>query len=178
MSAYHVVLLIERPLTAGDAERMLALHEGIEDPVVYDVLLPVEDTAAEIEAAMGTLGTGEYLATPALAMNPIDVQELQQDARDRSTKGLDDTLAVLRDAGATAQGEVVTDPVPALAAKVKEVDGREAIILTEPHVVAEFFHLDWTAQARKALGVPVLHLIEHENFDEQAGPDGEGAHVF
>ena len=55
-----------------------------------------------------------------------------------------------------------------------KVDAREAIILTRPHVVAEFFHVDWTSRARRKLGVPVLHLIEHENFDEQASGQGEG----
>mgnify|MGYP006197143069 CR=1 FL=1 len=60
------------------------------------------------------------------------------------------------------------------AALVAAVDAREAIILTRPHVVAEFFHVDWTSRARRKLGVPVLHLIEHENFDEQASGSGEG----
>ncbi|UMG93491.1 hypothetical protein [Nocardioides sp. TF02-7] len=46
-------------------------------------------------------------------------------------------------------------------------------MLTRPHVVAEFFHVDWTSRARRRLGVPVLHLLEHETFDEQAG-GGEG----
>ena len=59
-------------------------------------------------------------------------------------------------------------PVDELAKKVAAVDGREAIVLTRPHVVAEFFHLDWTSQARRKLGVPVLHLLEHQSFDEQA----------
>ena len=40
-------------------------------------------------------------------------------------------------------------------------------------MVAEFFHVDWTSRARRKIGVPVLHLLEHENFDEQAG-GGEG----
>ena len=44
----------------------------------------------------------------------------------------------------------------------------EAIILTRKHVIAEFFHVDWTSRARRKLGVPILHLLEHENFDEQA----------
>jgi hypothetical protein len=39
--------------------------------------------------------------------------------------------------------------------------------------VSEFFHRDWSSRARRAIGVPVLHLLEHENFDEQAG-SGEG----
>ena len=64
--------------------------------------------------------------------------------------------------------------VDALAAEVAAVDGREAIILTRPHVVAEFFHLDWTSQARRKLGVPVLHLLEHETIAEQAAGGGEG----
>ena len=58
-----------------------------------------------------------------------------------------------------------------------KVDGREAIILTRPHVVAEFFHVDWTSRARRKIGVPVLHLLERENFDEQAG-HGEGITGF
>jgi hypothetical protein len=56
---------------------------------------------------------------------------------------------------------------------VSKVDGREAIILTRSHVVSEFFHVDWTSRARRKIGVPLLHLLEHENFDEQAGA-GEG----
>ena len=69
------------------------------------------------------------------------------------------------------------DPIQALAKKVADVDAREAIILTRPHVVSEFFHLDWTSRARRKLGVPVLHLLEHETFDEQAG-EGEGISGF
>ena len=80
----------------------------------------------------------------------------------------------LREAGGTADGKVVgDDPIEALSAEVSAVDGREAIILTRSHVVSEFFHLDWTSRARRKIGVPVLHLLEHENFDEQAG-SGEG----
>ena len=83
-------------------------------------------------------------------------------------------VAALEAAGAQAHGVVTTEPpVDALIAKVAEVDAREAIILTRPHVVAEFFHVDWSSRARRKLGVPVLHLIEQETFDEQAG-GGEG----
>src|SRR6266540_2027936 len=52
--------------------------------------------------------------------------------------------------------------IDALVQTVKKVDGQEVIILTRPHVVAEFFHVDWSAQARRHLGVPVLHLLEQE----------------
>jgi len=80
----------------------------------------------------------------------------------------------LETAGATASGELVTaEPIEALVAKVQEVGAAEVIVLTRSHVVAEFFHVDWTSRARRKLGVPVLHLLEHENLDEQAG-GGEG----
>ena len=84
-------------------------------------------------------------------------------------------MAKLAGTGAEVFGEVVSaEPIEALAAKVTEVQAAEAIILTRKHVVAEFFHVDWTSRARRKLGVPVLHLIEHENFDEQASGSGEG----
>ena len=109
-----------------------------------------------------------------MAMSDVDLDAVRKDCRDRSQHDLDRTLEVLRAAGATAEGRIVSDPpIDALAAVVSEVDGREAIILTRPHVVAEFFHVDWTSRARRKIGVPVLHLLEHENFDEQAG-GGEG----
>ena len=39
--------------------------------------------------------------------------------------------------------------------------------------MAELLRLDWTSKARRHLAVPVLHLMEQENFDEQSG-GGEG----
>ncbi|GAA4378291.1 hypothetical protein [Nocardioides caricicola] len=173
---YAVVLLIEQALTAQDAAQVHSLHEGLDGPVVYHVLLPLEDAATRVESAMGSLTAGDMLATPTMPMSEADLEAVRKDCQDRSTAELDQTLAALRASGATARGEVVTDPpIDALAAKVTEVDGREAIILTRPHVVAEFFHVDWTSKARRRLGVPILHLLEHETFDEQAeGYGNEG----
>jgi hypothetical protein len=171
---YDVVLLIEQELSASDAAQVRSLHEAIDEPVVYHVLLPLEDAAARIESAMGSLAAGEVMASPAMVMSDVDLEAVRRDCEERSDSELSRTLRALRDAGATAHGDVVTDPpIDALTAKVAEVDGREAIILTRPHVVSEFFHVDWTSRARRKIGVPVLHLLEHENFDEQAG-SGEG----
>ena len=172
---YDVVLLVEQALTAADAAQVRSLHAEIEDPVVYHVLLPLEDAAARIEASLGTLGAGDLMAAPALAMNDVDIEALRRECEESSSTELQQTLAAMRAAGGTATGKVTSEPpVDALAALVSAVDAREAIILTRPHVVAEFFHVDWTSRARRKIGVPVLHLIEHENFDEQAGSGGEG----
>ena len=171
---YDVVLLIEQALTPNDAAQVHSLHEGLEQPVTYHVLLPLEDAAARIESAMGSLTAGDMLASPTMPMSEVDLEAVRKDCEDRSNAELGQTLEALPASGATARGQIVVDPpIDALAAKVAEVDGREAIILTRPHVVAEFFHVDWSSQARRKIGVPVLHLLEHENFDEQAG-EGEG----
>lgn len=171
---YDVVLLIEQELTAQDAAQVHSLHEGLDQPVTYHVLLPLEDAAARIESAMGSLTAGDMLASPTMPMSEVDLEAVRKDCVDRSDSELQRTLDALRASGAVAHGQVVVDPpIDALAAKVTEVDGREAIILTRPHVVAEFFHLDWTSKARRRLGVPILHLLEHENFDEQAEGFGD-----
>jgi len=177
MAEYDVVLLVEQALSAADATRIRSLHEALEDPVTYHVLLPVDDAAARVEASMGSLPSSELIGSSGVLADGVDLAAVEDDARDRAQQALTSTLEALTGAGAQATGDLVEDPMRALAAKVKEVDGREVIILTRPHVVAEFFHVDWTAQARRKLGVPVLHLLEHENFDEQGG-EGEGIQVF
>jgi hypothetical protein len=170
---YPVVLLVEEALTHADARQVRSLHESLEESVSYHVLLPVDDAAAAVEAAMGGMMGHDIVPGPRIGMPEVDLQAVREDSQQRARTALDATLEALRAAGAEATGELVTEPIDALAAKVAEVDAREAIILTRPHVVAEFFNVDWTSQARRKIGVPVLHLLEHENFDEQAG-GGEG----
>lgn len=174
VGTYDVVLLVEQAMSTADAAQVLSLHEDIADHVVYHVLLPLEDASARVEASLGTLGAGDVMAAPAMAMSDIDIEAVRQECKERSERDLEATLLALRSMGADAVGTITAaPPVEALAQKVEAVDGREAIILTRPHLVAEFFHLDWTSRARRKLGVPVLHLLEHESFSEQAG-GGEG----
>ena len=177
--SYHVVLLVEQALSRADAAQVLSLHEGLDEPVTYHVLLPMEDAAGRIEASMGSLAAGEVLASPSMAMREADIEAVRKDCQDRSERELAQTLEALRQAGAVDPvGQIVSEPpIDALTAAVAAADGREAIILTRPHVVAEFFHVDWTSRARRKIGVPVLHLLEHETFDEQAG-GGEGVTGF
>lgn len=168
---YHVVLLCEDAMTALDAQQVLSLHEELRaegQHVVYHVLLPIEDAAARVEAAMGSLSAGEVMAAPAVAMSDVDLEEVRRDCEQRSQTALEESLTQMRAAGAEVTGHLVRGaPVDALARAVTELGGGEAIILTRPHVVAEFFHVDWTSRARRKLGVPVLHLLERETFAEQ-----------
>ena len=175
-ATYDVVLLIEQPLSVSDAAQIRSLHQAVEQPVRYHVLLPVEDAAARVESAMGSIAAGDVLATPPATMGGDDVQAVQRELLHRARTSCDGCVERLAGTGADVSGEVVSDdPLEALAAKVTEVTAAEVIILTRKHLVAEFFHLDWTSRARRRLGVPVLHLVEHESFDEQGETfGGEG----
>lgn len=145
---------------------MHELHTGIEGPVTYHVLMPVEDAAARIEASLGTLSAGDVMAAPGTMMNEVDLAAVRAEAEDRCQHDLNATLRALATSGAHADGEIVEDePVHALTEAVARLKGDEAIVLTRPHVVAEFLHLDWTSRARRKLGVPLLHLLEHRADD-------------
>jgi len=171
---YTVVLLVEQALTAADAAQVRSLHEGLDAEVRYHVLFPAEDAAARVEAAIDSLGDDTMTGAPSVPPDPETIERVREETERETARDLQSTLDALHGAGAEAEGEVVDDdPIEALAATVKAVDGREAIILTRPHLVSEFFHRDWSSRARRAIGVPVLHLLEHETFDEQAG-SGEG----
>ncbi|GAC1533527.1 MAG: hypothetical protein NVS3B1_27860 [Marmoricola sp.] len=166
MATYDVVVLIEQAATELDARQVMSLHEDIPDPVVYHVMMPVIDAAATVEAGIGTLGIGE------VAMAPISLEAAEQiraEERESAKRDCDGAATMFTSLGGQATSTLITgEPIGPLAEKVTAVDAREVIIMTRPHVVSEFFHLDWTSRARRKLNVPVLHLIEHENFDEQA----------
>lgn len=170
---YAVVLLVEQALTELDARQVRSLHESMDEPVAYHVLVPLDHAAERVEAAMGTLAAGEVMAAPSVIAG-ADLESIMAESRENAAAELAATLSALESVGATATGRVAEgEPIEELTAEVASVDGREVIILTRPHVVAEFFHVDWTSRARRHLGVPVLHLLEHETFDEQAH-GGEG----
>lgn len=172
---YDVVLLVEQALSAADAAQVRSLHVGIEEQVRYHVVLPVEDAALRVEAALGTMSTGEVLSPPAVPMADVDVDAVREQTHHRAAAMLTTSVAALEGAGAVVGTSRAVDeePVDALTTVIEEVGGQEAIVLTRPHLVAEFFHVDWASQARRHLGIPVLHLVEHETFDEQTGgPEG------
>ena len=80
------------------------------------MLLPVEDAAARVEAAMGSLAAGEVMASPAMVMNEVDLEEVRKDCRERSDARPGATLDGAPGAGASVAGQVVHEhPIDALA---------------------------------------------------------------
>ncbi|WP_286928355.1 MULTISPECIES: universal stress protein [Aeromicrobium] len=162
---YNVALLVERQLIALDADQILALHEGVDDDVTYHMLLPVDSSPAALSASMTAFGGAQFVPLEEPAAYTRIEDELRQDGQAE----LEASAALLTERGQKVTTKLVEyDPIDALVDVVKEKSCEEVIILTEPHVVREFLHLDWTSRARRKLDVPTLHLLEHLTFDEQA----------
>ena len=99
MTDYAVVLLVEQELSSLDARQVRGLHEDIDEPVRYHVLLPVEDAAYRVESAMGTLGTARW-PTPALLVDEAEIAEMQSEILTGARAALKSTVAALEEAGA------------------------------------------------------------------------------
>lgn len=159
---YEVVVLVERALDATDAARLQGLHDGVEEPVRYHVVLPVDDPAQGVDAAMTQLSSGDLLHAPAMTLPPDVGEEVRRELLEACRARVEASVRALEAAGAEATGRAAAEePLRAVARAVQEVDAREVIIVTRPHVVQEFFHVDWTSRAERRLDVPVLHLLEH-----------------
>lgn len=162
---YTVALLVERQLIDLDADQILALHEGVDDDVTYHMLLPVDSSPAALSASMTAFGGAQFSPLE----EPAAYTRVEDELRSEGERELEASAALLRDRGQTVVTKLVEyDPIDALVELVRDTKCDEVIILTEPHVVREFLHVDWTSRARRKLDVPTLHLLEHLTFEEQA----------
>lgn len=160
---FDVSLLIERQLNELDADQIIALHEGLDDTVRYHLLLPVESSSALLMSSMGALGGQVVTLT-----DPGTVDDVQERLEEAGQTELDASAALLAGRGQQVTATITEDdPIDALLALVKDTASSEVIILTEPHVVKEFLHIDWTSRAQRKLDVPSVHLLEHVPFDAQ-----------
>lgn len=161
---YSVMLLIEQELSTADAEKVVGLRDQTVETTSYWVVLPVDEAAHRVETSLGAMAANEPFGGAPVLLPDIDLEEIRREVIEESRAALKQSIDNLRSAGAgQADGEITNiDPVDALTKAVSTHEADEAVVFTRPHLVAEFFHVDWTSRARKRLGVPLLHLFEHE----------------
>jgi hypothetical protein len=165
---YDVVLLVEEEVSVPDAERVVELYASAPEPVKFHVIIPCEDAKAQVEASLASLAGTELYGVMASRYSAqtdeeaVKASEHVQHAIDaQATAALERSVGRLRSFDRDADGLITHQhPVDELVEYLERVNGQEVVVLTRPHVVAELFHVDWSAQARRHLGVPVLHLLE------------------
>jgi CBS domain-containing protein len=173
---YDVVVLVEEELSVADAERLVELYGGTPERVRFDVVIPCEDAQAQVEASLaGMAGTELFgMAGPRYAPRADDeihraADDAQRAVDAAATAALERSVGRLRSLDREAEGIITRrPPVDELVDYIQRVHGQEVVILTRPHVIAELLHVDWSAQARRHLGVPVLHLLEQHQDNPTA----------
>jgi hypothetical protein len=146
-----IVLLTERALGDGDAQRLVALHS--DEGTHYHVLVPADPRRSMLADVLDHLSLFDMRGA-------LDAARGDDDEPSGGPSSIvEASVAALREAGAQADGEVTQDePLPALEKGVREHSADEVVIVTRPHAVEDTFHTDWASQAREHLGVPVLHM--------------------
>lgn len=171
---YNVIVLAEQAMTPGDAAEVVGLHDGISDTKHYHVLIPCENAQLRVETALGSLGASEIWTSPVVENVDVVTGEAQKSLDREADTAVTVSVAAIEALGHEASGEFSSDdPLDSLDDVVAKGTADEVIVMTRPHVVQEFFHLDWTSKARRRLGVPVLHLVEHETLDAES-VNGQG----
>ncbi len=149
-----VVVLTEETLLDTDVAQIVRHYA--ERDVRFEVLVPADTERNVLREVINDLGlldlreAWEDLTDP----DPDD-----REARVEAAEALQLSLALLKAAGATADGVVVQDdPLPALTQAVANHRAAEVVVVTKPKMLDDTFRRDWASRAREALGVPVLHL--------------------
>lgn len=175
---YDVVLLVEEELSVPDAVRVVELYANAPDQVKFHVIIPCEDAPAQVEASPANFAGSELYGIAADRYSIESDEEAKKAQRDaqraidaHATAALDRSIDRLRSFDHEADGVIThARPVDELVEQIKRTNGQEVVVLTRPHLVAELLHIDWSAQARRHLGVPVLHLLElHQDSPTEPG---------
>ncbi|WP_125612807.1 hypothetical protein [Specibacter cremeus] len=155
-----IIILTEEPLVPTDAENITDLY-GPDDDVELVVLVSADIHRNLFVDVVDQL---TMLDLPG-ALRELRERPDPEAKRAEAAHTLEESLRVLRAAGARVTGEVVEhDAVAALVARVTGAGARQAVVVTRPHAVADTFRRDWANQAQRKLGLPVLHLYAGSGF--------------
>ncbi|RZT16801.1 hypothetical protein EV649_4334 [Kribbella sp. VKM Ac-2569] len=165
---YDVMILVEEELSVADAERIVQLYADFPQRVKFHVVIPCEDAKTQVEASLTDLAGSDLfgMATQRYAVRTDNevraaADEAQRAVDAQATEALNRSVGRLRSFDREAEGLITRKhPIGEVVDYIERVNGQEVVVLTRPHVIAELLHVDWSAQARRHLGVPVLHLLE------------------
>jgi hypothetical protein len=164
---YDVVVLIEREMSEGDADRVAALHARYEEPVNYHLLIsshPTEGFAGPMAllgssfADVAGLSTSSVQARPTTATALADPQFDLASVIERSSRRLR-AASEHQVSVSITHGEMLL----ALKTMVRTTNADEVVVVAWPETAAAFVCNDWARRARRQLKVPHLRVLEHDS---------------
>jgi hypothetical protein len=179
---FHVVVLIEREMSEGDARRVAALYARHEDAVDYHLLVSshpdsgiggpmalLGSTFADVAGMTGAAAVVGSATPPSARVGPTAVPSrtptatLADPAVDLASV-IEHSSRRLRAASgypvhvSITHGEIML----ALMQMVKTTGSQEVVVVAWPETAAQFVCSDWSAKARKLLKVPRVRILEHD----------------
>jgi hypothetical protein len=152
---FTTVLLTEKALTDHDVERLAHLHDP--EPVRIHVVVPSHDDHSELSEAVDDITRADF----ADALHDEDAGRTDAQLASQAQSEVDSSVAALKAAGVPEVDGVVVarHPVDAVVELVGRIDADEVVVLTEPHLLADWTRRDWATQLRHHLDKPVLHIV-------------------
>lgn len=152
---FTTVLLTEKALSDHDVQRVAHLHDP--EPVHVHVVVPSHDDRSELAEAVDDIARTDF----ADVLHDEDAGRSESDLATEADRELASSIAALRAAGvAEVDGEVASgNPVDTVAQIARSMDADEVVVLTEPHLLADWTRRDWATRLRHALDLPVLHVV-------------------
>jgi hypothetical protein len=152
---FTTVLLTEKALSAHDIERFAHLHDP--EPVHIHVVVPAHDDRSDLAETIDDMARTDFSD----AFHDADAGRSEEDLATSAHGEVEASVAGLRAAGvAEVDGEVSAQhPVDRVIALVGELDADEVVVLTEPHLLADWTRRDWASRLRHVLDKPVLHVV-------------------
>ncbi|HVQ19244.1 MAG TPA: hypothetical protein VMT27_09460 [Actinomycetes bacterium] len=157
-----IVLVTSHALGQQDAKELVAHSSGDSSPSFF-VAVPEKPTSASMSAVIDdwqfdvAAGKGSEGATRGdLQQNPASVAEHQ------AQEILDASLAVLRDAGASAEGEVTPNhPLDSIGDIVAHHKPAEVVVMVRHHRLSEVTSTDLASKIQRKFGVKSLRVKAH-----------------
>lgn len=155
-----IIILTEEPLAPINADNIIELYDPAEE-VSLEVLV-AGDTKRNL--FVDVIDQLTLLDIPAAVKEITERPSAAQEAA-TAEEILKSSLQLLTDRGAHVSGRVVEgNAVDALVRAVREVNARQAVVVTSPHAIEDTFRQDWASQAQRKLDLPVLHLYAGTGF--------------
>lgn len=146
-------LVVGNATLASPQLRQLVDDRTSRGPAHFHVVVPCQPVPFLNGLVLGDPLSGYVSADTCAQYDPAD------DGIAGATGRLDSFVAMIRDAGAEASGEIgIADPLGAVVAALGQRSFDEVIVSTLPSAVSRWLRMDLPTRLRRATALPVTHV--------------------
>ncbi|MFL6288156.1 MAG: hypothetical protein ACJ73L_07140 [Actinomycetes bacterium] len=158
-----VVVVTTNPLSAEDASGLLDVAGGNPGSITFHVAVPEQPTSASVDAVMndwelGVVG-GRGVGRDTIAEHEVNPGAI---ARRDAQQVLDTSLKMLRDTGATADGEITPNhPLESIGDIVAHHQPDEVVVMIRHRHLSAATHSDLASKIQREFNVDTVRVKSH-----------------